>query len=382
MISKVSILGTGVSVLALVLVLSIMGGFNKSIVKKLLAAEPHLVYYPKDHQFEQAYTKLSEMKGVQPFYYRQQDVIIKTVDGAFSGGIAKGIEPEFLDSFLSHKRDSQFLYQSEDDRARESFRLKPHEVIMGIGLARSLGVFEGDEVLVFPAEALLLPDGELPPYDKVTVKEVFSTEIEDVDTQYFYYNLGESLTTLSDGASVERGIEIYLKDPSRWRSVKSVIEKWGGRVESWKDRNALLFFALKLEKIAVSIFLTLGVVITSFSIFSVLLLLITQKRRDIGVLMAFGLSPKKTQEVFMGVGLILTGIGLGGGLVVGVSIALILHFFPVEVLPDIYYDRSIPADVDPVFLLYVLVGVALLALLSSWLPVRRLKGVKVRELFE
>lgn len=363
-ISWLSILGTGIGVLSLVLVLSIMNGFNRSIREKLLAVEPHLVVQPKDQQNENIYNSIVKNPGVEAYSYESQDVILKTMDGLFGGAVAKGLEEKALVRLIHKVTKSR-----KNSMEAEDVDVSPGEVVLGIDLARSLGVFEGDEVLIFPPESLLLPPGELPTYEKVVVKSLLSTEMADIDSQFIFYNLGQSLVKFRSTASRESGIEVYVDDQNKMEGLKAELEGLGAHVETWQTRNAILFFALKLEKYAMTTFLGLSVLITSFSIFTVLVLLLTQKRKDLGVLMALGYSPKRAKRLFTGIGLILTFLGLGGGLILGSTIVYLIDLFPVNILPDIYYDSSIPAELDPILLMSVFVGALIIALIASWVPV-------------
>jgi lipoprotein-releasing system permease protein len=242
------------------------------------------------------------------------------------------------------------------------------EVSMGLDLAHSLGIFEGDEVSIVAPESLLLPPGEIPSFEKVIVKNILRTNVSDIDSQVLFYGRGSSLQKIQELAQVEKGIEVRFKNPDNYLPLMKSLKEKGYSVQSWVERNSALFYSLKLEKIVMGSFLGLTVLIASFSILSVLVLLVTQKRTDIGILISMGLSPLSARKVFTQLGIILSCIGLIGGLSLGLLVCWILKAYPLIQLPDIYYDRTIPIHVDFVVVGGILFFSLIIAFIASWLP--------------
>lgn len=374
--------GVAIGVMSLVIVISVMNGFNDQIRKRLLAVEPHLVASMPNRasadevKASSLYKSMKGREGVQTDLFENQDVILRTVDGNFGGAVARGVEAETLAYILRETRSavSANKNQTSIDSAPisdESSDLDQGQVLMGIDLARQLGIFEGDTVTLIAPEALLLPPGEAPPFERVTVKGLLTTNIDDIDSKVLFYGRGKSLVAFRNSPSRSSGFEVRLPNPEDFQSLKSEIEAQKWTVQSWVDRNASLFFALKLEKLAMGSFLGLAGLIASFSIVTVLVLLLTQKRKDIGLLMSLGLSPSKTRELFIRVGLILSSIGIGTGLVLGVVISLVINAYPIPLLPEVYYDATIPATVEPLFILSILLISAVIAYISAWIPARQ-----------
>ena len=373
--------GVGLGVMALIVVISVMNGFNESIKKRLLAVEPHLVVKVPGVNHADAlkgnplFADLNSRKGVETQVYESQDVILRTVDGLFGGAVARGIEPEALKFILRETRKAQPVVVSSDGTelppiSDQSTHLEQGEILVGIDLARSLGIFEGDKITVIPPEALLLPPGEAPPFERVSVKGLITTNIQDIDSKVIFYGRGHTFMTFRNSASHEAGYEVRLADTNGTDALKGELTGKGAQAASWSDRNSALFYALKMEKLAMGIFLGLSAMIASFSIVTVLVLLLTQKRKDIGLLMSLGLSPKQTRGLFVRVGLTLSGIGIFGGLITGLVICFIVDRYPLPILPDIYYDATIPAKVDPRFVLGILGLSGLIAFFSADLPAR------------
>ena len=368
LIAWLCIVGVGVSVAALIIVLSVMNGFNIKIRQNMLNVEPHLVI--KDVSPSRAKDLKAAMgNDLESLWFTEtQDVVLRTVDGVFSGAIAKGMQPAGIKDWLSHvwkpRPGDKFL-----DPA--FLTLGPRTAMIGVDLASSLGVFDGDDVYVIPPETLLLPKGEVPKYEKVAVKGIISTQIPEIDGKLFVYNSENTLLGWWKGAaSVEKGFEVRLNDPYRADKIEGRLKSAGWKVESWHERNTSLFFALKMESLAMTTFLSLAVLITSFSVVSVMVLMITQKRREMGMLMAMGLSKSATRRVFTTVGVFLTVLGVGIGMVFGCGVAIYMDLFPVEVLPDFYYDASLPAHLSPEIVFGVVIGASFLAWVGAYIPVR------------
>lgn len=367
-IAWVSVLGIVVAVAALIVVTSVMTGFNKNYQKRLLKVEPHLIVpievnhlRPNDTALiEQIRTHLKPEEVMAIHEFESQDVIIRSLDGAFAGAMAKGLDQNVLKDFLTRLSDSNWL--------QESAELGPDEVIMGSDLARTLGVFEGDQVFIIPPESLV--GGLAGPlrFEKLKVKGLLQSKIADIDQKLIFFARDKALLSLRTSSSREGGLEIFLNHPEQTLAAHKELTRLGFRSETWIERNAILFFALKVEKIAMTTFLALSALITGFSIVSVLVLLLHQKRKDIGILMAMGLSRRESLKTFASMGWILSTAGLIIGLIVGVSISLVLEKYPLDILPDIYLDSTIPAFLSWGTVVFIGFLGIVLSFVAAWLP--------------
>lgn len=357
------IIGIGLGVAALVIVLSVMNGFNLSIRNRMLSVEPHLVFttpkLPSAENLEKFSSRISKVAATdQVDRFESQDIILRSMEGMFGGAIAKGYEPRTLNALMKR------VWRGSGDAPA----LKPNEVILGVDLARSLGIFEGDDVILVPPETLLLPKGEMPHFKKFRVRSLLNTQMPDIDSKVLFYNF---TSTMPRSLSTVTGYEVRLKDPYEAEEVRDHLSGKGLKGQTWMERDTSLFFALKMESFAMTLFLSLAVLITSFSIVIVMVLLMSQKRQDIGMLMALGLSLRKTRIVFLRVGLILSFIGISSGMIIGMATAIFLDKYPLELLPDIYTDSTLPAKLTLRIFLFVLCSSSVIAVLGSWLPVWR-----------
>jgi lipoprotein-releasing system permease protein len=369
------ILGIGMGVAALIIVLSVMEGFNRTIRTRMLSVEPHLVLSQKAHPTETQAQDLQRLVesvtqgGVEQIdRFETQDLILRSVDGVFGGVVAKGLDSGAINSLL--KRMWMISPQETAAPQVETSDLEADEVILGVDLARSLGIFEGDEVLLISPETLLLPKGEAPKFQKFRVRSLVSTQMPEFDSKLLFYNL-DKFNRRMRSASRESGFEIRLKNAHEADAVKAKLKDKGVNVQTWGDRDTSLFFALKMESLAMTLFLSLAVLITSFSIVIVMVLLMSQKRKDIGLLMAIGMSVWRARLLFLRVGLLLSFLGILGGIVLGTTVALILDWYPMELLPDIYTDATLPAKLTTRIFLFVTISSSLIAIFGSWLPVWR-----------
>jgi lipoprotein-releasing system permease protein len=368
-LARLCLIGNIIGVAALVLVLSVMNGFNKAQSDRLLSIEPHLII--KGIRAEQNLNELLEAKTtdlsrddiVEVSNYDQQDVILRTVDGAFSGGVAKGLMPGPLTQLMGRANMSL-------SEAATVEKLGAQEILIGAELAASLGVFDGDELTLIAPEGLLLPSGEIPPFEKVRVQGLLSTGMPLVDSQFIYYDRTQALSGLRRATSIETGIEVRLSDPGLEKKWAQNLRENNFQLDTWSERNSALFFALKMEKYAMGAFLTLTLLITSFSLVTVLIMLITQKRKEIGLLMALGLSKRRALFLFQSIGFALAASGMFIGLILGLFLSTLLQHIRIPLLPDIYTDPTLPALIVPLQIFYIFMSLLALAFFASWLPVR------------
>jgi lipoprotein-releasing system permease protein len=352
-------LATLIGVFSLIVVSSVMSGFNQSIRTKLLSVEPHVAISlsPEDDKKtglnlkESIESVLAAFEDVQVSRFAKQDVILRNLDGRFSGGIAKGLDEEGLSGFVARIERLRFKGNANVSEITLPPQIEDHEILMGSELARELNVFEGDEIMVIPPETLLAGSSAAPKFERMRVRSLFTTEFSEIDSKLIYYKLADKPYRFQSLISGTKGFEVRLKNPDDFQKVITKLGQLKSedalssdtKIESWADRNKALFFALRLEKTAMTTFLSLSVLITCFSLITVLVMMISQKRKEIGLLMSLGLSQYRVKKLFLFVGVILSGLGLFVGLTLGLIVSHLLQMYPLEILPDIYYDSSLPS---------------------------------------
>lgn len=357
-IARIGLIGISFGVAALVLVISVMNGFNRSIQDKLIRIEPHVVViYEGQPSFDEIektpeYQTILSEPGAVPQRVAQQDILLRTDEGKIHKATLKGITRETL-SRLYHfmkDRESEF-YGSAQDRKQQvdqlMAELKAGEVVLGRTLAELTGVFSENTITLIPPENLVQPLGEVPVFSSAVVRDFLLVEFEPIDKETVFYIQGESLPRLQHTTGIERGIEVFLKDPMDAKDLASRLRRKGIRVQTWIDRNATLFFALKLEKVVIAFLVGLSTLFAALSIVSVMMLLLIQKKRDIGNFLAMGMTPIRVKKLFMRLGTFLTTLGLLVGLFIGLVLCFVVDQFSDGLLPQFYEEQNIPAEVHP-----------------------------------
>lgn len=376
-IARLCLLGVAIGVCAFIVVMSVMNGFSGTIERRFLALEPHLIVDITDEGASEEVKlvkQLSSHPNFKSFSVTQNnDAFIRTFSGLFNHAEFKGFEREHLKSIFQtidekKKKAAQFQFEKLSSMVDE---LEYNEVFIGYDLAYTLGVYEGETILVVPSQSLLMGASSIPKFEKVTIKGIFRSDVNQIDSNSIFYLAGKSLNSLKTDASRKDHLEVKLHEANKYQALKAQLEGSGFKVQSWKDRNSSLFLALKLEKFIMGLFLGLSALVTMFSIVTVLSLMIHHKKSDIGILMTMGLSPKKTQNLFTLLGVMLFAVGLVMGVGSGVLISWLLQVFPVELLPsEYYYDTVIPSKLQwPLVFIMMFVG-SVVALIVSVLPVK------------
>ena len=323
-ISWLSVFGIGIGVSSLIVVLSVMNGFNRSIRERKFSVEPHLVVLfeqksMKDVKDHPATRWIEAQKNIQMSFSETQDLILRSSDGFVQGAIAQGVSEDTLKLLFKAKTRS-----SEGAKKKERI-LKPGEVLVGVGLGDIMGLFEGDQVVALSPESLLTTQDGAKNFETLKVKDFIQTDIEDIDTRKIYYQIDETLLRFRKTASLERTLELRIPDAENFKPIKNKIESFGVKVDSWQDRNSNLFYSLKLEKFVVGLLLGLSTLIASFSLVTVMVLLVTQKRKDIGLMLALGFHPMSLRKVFVHVGVFLGSLGIFGGALLGLGLSFVIQ---------------------------------------------------------
>ena len=385
--ARLSFLAIVLSVSVFFIVMFVMNGMNQNIRSRLFSLDPHLSMVIEDNknQIEQTTKNIQAKSNVQgkakftSINYTKYDLIIRTVDGQFRGAQVVGYDQEGLSFWKNRLVDLRNRENKWSSVTEREFILNKNEIALGIDMARLLGVLEGDEVTLIPVETLLMSQLEAPQFQKVVVKYILTTDLYDLDSKLVLFNHQKSLQIFSQSLSKETGFHVWLDTTKGTGAVYSMVDQVKSdyldqikelKIETWKEKNSDLFFALFLEKMIIGLFLGLAGVVASSSILTVLILIMSQKKNDIAILKTLGLSKKATLYLFAKIGVIISGAAIGLGTILGVGISFYIENYPLKILPNIYYDSSIPAYVD-MKLVYIVVGASLvLSVLGCYFPAR------------
>ncbi len=371
-ISLLSFIAITLSVAIFFLVLFVMNGMNHNIKDRILALDPHLNIIKKEKPLSQ----LDSTNGMSVIPYESYDLMLRTVDGQFRGTSAVGYDQAGISFWFKQLKELKRKSQDErlvfyDPSIDLDLELQENEIAVGIDLARSLGLLEGDVVTLIPAESLLLSSMEAPVFEKATIRRIVTTDLYDLDSKLLFFNKDLSIKSLRQSPSKTSGYHIWLKDINQMEPLRVKLEAQGfEHVESWQQKNSDLFFALFMEKTMIGVFLGLAGLIASSSILTVLALIMSQKKLDIAIIKTLGYSSKDTLLLFLMMGLWISLSGLFLGTFIGVAAGYYLQYYPLNILPAVYYDSSIPALVNPVFTFWVVLAVSALAVVGCYIPAR------------
>ncbi len=349
-ISGVSMLGIALGVAALIIVLSVMNGFQKEVRDRMLSVVSHIeIFAPQGAALPSLERTLAEARrnpnvvGAAPFV-SSQALLARGEDmkGTLVRGIDPALEPEVTDLAETNARALAQLVPGE-------FR-----VVLGIELARSLGVRTGDAVTLIVPGGQVTPAGVVPRLKQMTVAGTF-------DSGHYEYDSALVMLHHDDAQRLFRlegptGIRLKLKDlheaPQVARQLADTLSDHL-LIRDWTQQNKTWFSAVQLEKRMMFIILTLIVAVAAFNLVSTLVMTVTDKRADIAILRTLGASPRSIMLIFMVQGAMVGVIGTLAGLALGLGIALnidvivpaIEHAFNASFLPkDIYLISKMPSE--------------------------------------
>jgi lipoprotein-releasing system permease protein len=317
-ISLTSMLGLMLGVAVLILVLSVMNGFDHELRTRILGMVPHTKIESRTGlvEWEQLAEQLMQRErviGAAPFVEQQG---MFSVAGRNEGAMVNGIHPEWEDrvSIIGrHMRQG-----SLDD-------LVPGEwnIVLGSLLARHLGVGVGDRVTLLVPEASITPAGVFPRLKRFTVSGIFSVGA-DLDANLAYANI-EDMQTLARLGDAVGGLRLELDDlflaASETRAIVNELGP-GYRGIDWTFSHGNLFQAIQMEKRMIALLLTVIIAVAAFNIVSTLVMVVTDKHADIAILRTIGATPRSIMGIFMVQGMAIGVIGIAVGVGLGVLLAL------------------------------------------------------------
>ncbi|NIC40302.1 lipoprotein-releasing ABC transporter permease subunit [Aquabacterium sp. A08] len=385
-ISGVSMLGIALGVAALIIVLSVMNGFQKEVRDRMLGVLSHIeVLEPQGQALPELARTLQEAQahpavvGAAPFI-AAQGLLARGEDmkGALVRGIDPALEPQVTE--LAAELADTVLP-----------RLVPGQygVVLGGALARSLGVTTGDAVTLIAPSGQLTPAGVVPRLRQMTVVGLF-------DSGHYEYDSTLALLHQDDAARIFRlegptGVRLKIRDLHAAREVAvELAARLSGDllVRDWTRQNRTWFAAVQLEKRMMFIILTLIVAVAAFNLVSTLVMTVTDKRADIAILRTLGASPGSIMAVFVVQGALVGVIGTGAGLLLGLGVAFHIDtlvpalesLLGASFLPqDIYLISRMPSDPQRADILPIgLISLAL-AFLATLYPSWRASRVNPAE---
>jgi lipoprotein-releasing system permease protein len=382
-ITIISIVGVMVGVLALIVVLAVMSGFEKTLKEKILGTQAHLVLLKASQEgmdhYEEALKKVQEVKGVvsaAPFIFNQ---VMLSSESNVSGGVIKGIDPD---------REGKVTELARNMKAGRLQDLKKvggsdlPGIILGAELAKSLGVSLNDAIQVISPLGTITPMGMMPKMKRFRVEGIFYSGMYEFDSTFAYISI-ESAQRFFNMDSRVTGLEIKTDDIYKVKKIgKEIRQKLGFPfwTKDWMEMNRNLFSALKLEKIIMFIILVLIVLVAAFNIISTLIMVVMEKSKDIAILKSMGAPSKGILRIFVIEGGVIGVVGTVLGTIVGLGMAFNLdklvefleNLFGFKILsPEIYYIEKFPSQVNPMDVALIIITAILISLLATLYPAWR-----------
>lgn len=352
-ISLTSMLGIALGVAALIVVLSVMNGFQKEVRARILGVVAHVQITGADNQltgWQAVAASAAEHPAVvaaAPFVNAQGMLML---GGNVRGVVVRGVLPE-----LEQKVAEIGLHMV----AGKLESLEPGEfrIVIGTELARALGARTGDKITLIAPQGLVTPAGILPRLKQFTVAGVFEVGMFEYDSSLALIHLADAqkLYGMGDAAS---GVRLKLKDLFQSREVtRDLFTRLKGDlyISDWTRSHANYFRAVQIEKTMMFIILLLIVAVAAFNIVSTLVMAVTDKQADIAILRTLGASPVGIMKIFVVqgalIGVIGTLIGVVGGVILALNVDVVVPFlerlFSIRFLSrEVYYITELPSDLQ------------------------------------
>ncbi len=352
-ISVISMAGIALGVMALIVVISVMNGFQEELRTRILGVASHLeISGPAGRLADwpglaAQVARHPEVRGSAPYVSGQALLVVASET---KGALVRGLLPQ------EEGKVAEFAGHMQAGRL-DSLRPGEFNIALGHDLARALGVFPGDKVAVIAPQGVVTPAGMLPRIKQFTVSAIFQMGMFEYDAGLVLMHLedAQKLYRLGDEVS---GLRVKLADLER---APRVLRDLAGSLEGdyylsdWTMRHTSFFQAVQIEKRMMFIILTLIVAVAAFNIISTLVMAVTDKQSDIAILRTLGAHPGSIMAIFMVQGSLIGVFGTLAGLVSGVLLALnvetvvpwIERALGLDLFPaDVYYISDLPSKLN------------------------------------
>lgn len=367
-ISWISVAGVAVGVAALIVVMSVMAGFETEIKDKVLGANAHGRILPAEgralQNWKETAVKARAFPGVKSAEPYIESRVMLMTDRSVQGVELKGFWPETPGG----PSISRYLVGAETGFIKGGSR---PGLFVGREMADNLGLKPGDLVRLVSPDGQVTPAGATPRIKVFRVAGVFMTGMYEYDLGRVYADIGEAADFLRYGQGVS-GVEVSLDDIYAAGEKMAAIGNALGqevRVRDWTEMNKSLFGALQLEKMAMYLILGLIVLVAAFNIASTLTMVVMEKAKEIGILKSMGMTRSGIRNIFLLEGAVIGVLGAVAGAAAGTGLALALKKFEFISLPqDVYYNASLPVLLDPLFVAGAGTFSVLLCILAACYP--------------
>jgi lipoprotein-releasing system permease protein len=371
LITWISVAGVGLGTAVMIVVLSVMNGFEQEVRARIVGTNASLIVLrydrdtvPEADSVAAVIARVPDVEGVAPFVYGKG--LVRAGNRA-DGVIIKGVDLERERSVTTIAENVAPEVTSLNVPVGE-----PPAIILGRAVADRLRASVGEEVLLAsPFNNIAGPLGLYPKLRKFRVAGIFTSGLYEYDSSLCFISLGQSQSLFGLGRDVT-GIEVRIRDMFAAEALKErVLDALGQypfRINTWIDLNENLFLWMKLEKIGMGLILLLIVLVAAFNIVGVLVMLVMENRRQIGILKSMGATDGGILRIFMATGAEIGALGIGIGIVLGLAGTWLLDRYPLNLPGDVYFLRSLPILLKATDLIVVAVVVNILCWLATLYP--------------
>ncbi len=385
-ISLISMLGIALGVTALITVLSVMNGFERELRESILGMASHATISAFEGGLEspesvaQLAARHPEVVGVAPYIEGEG---MARRGGTLSGVLLRGVDPAQEQSVSIV--GSNMVAGSLDDLSGGQFQL-----VIGVELARALGLAPGDKVDLMIPQASVTPAGITPRFRRFTVSGVFEIGMYEYDRSMVYMHIDDAAALYRLGDRVT-GLRLKLSDMfDAPRISREIADQLPGfvYVRDWTQQHANFFKAVRTEKLVMFVILSLIVAVAAFNVVSTLVMVVTDKQPDIAILRTLGVSPRSVTLIFIVQGAVIGLVGTLLGLLGGVTLALNVEslvpalerlFNQDFIAGDVYYISHLPSDLHWIDVFQITLLSLALGLVSTIYPAFRASRVQPAE---
>ncbi len=397
LISGLSIFAVFLASFSLSGAISVMGGFSADLKRKILGNNAHIVIDTVSqapfHDYAEVLERVRAIPGVLAATPVSQGEVMASSASNLAGVIVHGVDTATIGNVIDLRKNIEAPARIDDKLGYlenpELLRHLPPDEVIGIGsggeeytkgpdlpplgadldpevarvlappvrpglvvgreLAKTLHVYVGDEVTLVSPLGDLGPMGVMPKTRKFMIAGIFYSGMYEYDANSVYTTIGEAQSYFTTPEAIS-AIEVKVEDAENadrlTPQVVAAITRPDLRVRDWREINKNLFSALKLERIATFLILSIEIVVASFCIVCTLLLMMTEKAKDIAILKALGATDNAILRTFMTEGIIIGGIGTVLGVSTGAALCTGLSWFGLRLDPDVYYIDRLPINVS------------------------------------
>ena len=385
-ITLISTAGVALGVMALIIVLAVMTGFEEDLKDKILGTNAHIVVLRSNEGIDNYGALIDRLKGFKgiiaatPFIYSQVMISSgKNVSGVVLRGIDTKTDPQVTNLYKSLTQGKLADLDVKSQAPLADAAPPRPGLIIGKELAKNLGLYVGDTVNVISPLGNITPLGMIPKLKQFRVAGLFNTGMFEYDSTLAYVSLAEAQSFLGLDATVT-GIQLKVADVYKTGEISRQINRELGfpfYARDWMQMNKNILFALKTEKMVMFIILTLIVLVAAFGIASTLFMVVMEKTKDIAILKSMGATGRSIMKIFVLEGLIIgiigTVIGVLGGLLVAFNlepiVGLVQRLTGFELFSkDVYYLDRFPSQVVPSDVLLISVTAILISFVATLYP--------------